>query len=159
MTLKPLYCLVLIAAVGGFLGGCESFESAGGTLRDRMTGVPPKVRVFAGEPRQVYAAARRAMELQEYRYLSGGPAQGRLEGITRIGLGRDFGSSRQRSISIQLEPLDGGQTQVSVLLTEIAQDSADGAAGGPTETPLRDSSSYEVFFAELQRQLQSGKVE
>jgi hypothetical protein len=155
MNLKTLQSLILLAAVGGFLGGCTSLESMRDTVRDRVAGVPPKVRVIDGESHQSYEAARRAMEKQGYRFASGGPAQGRLEGLTRIDGGRDFGSSRQRSISIHLEPLDGGKIEVQVLLTEIAEEDSNRAAGAPVETPLRESAGYDAFFAELERQLQS----
>ena len=157
MNLKTLRSLILLAAVWGFLGGCTSLESMRDTVKDRVAGVPPKVRVVEGESRQSYEAARLAMEKLGYRFASGGPAQGRLEGFTRIDGGRDFGSSRQRSISIHLEPLDGGKIEVQVLLTEIAEEDSNRAAGAPVETPLRESASYDTFFAALERQLQGAK--
>jgi hypothetical protein len=157
MNLRALSLFVLLAAVGGLLGGCESIESVRDTVKDRVSGVPPKTRVVEGESRQIYEAARLAMERQGFHFAGGGPAQGRLEGLTRIDGGREFGSSRQRSISIHLEPLDGGRTEVQVLLTEIVDEGSERAAGGPTETPLRESSGYDTFFAELERQLQGDK--
>jgi hypothetical protein len=157
MNPKTLRSLILLAAVGGFLGGCASLESMRDTVKDRVAGVPPKVRVVEGESRQSYEAARLAMEKLGYRFASGGPAQGRLEGFTRIDGGHDFGSSRQRSISIHLEPVDGGKIEVQVLLTEIIEEGSDRAAGAPVETPLRESSGYDAFFLELERQLQGAK--
>ena len=157
MNLKTLRSFILLAAAWGFLSGCDSLESVRDTVKDRVAGVPPKVRVVDGESRGTYEAARLAMEKLGYRFAGGGPAQGRLEGLTRIDGGRDFGSSRQRSITIHLEPLDGGKIEVQVLLTEIVDEGSERAAGGPTETPLRESSGYDIFFAELERQLQGGK--
>ena len=157
MNLKALQLLVLLIVVGGLLGGCESIESVRDTVKDRVAGVPPKVRAVEGEPRQVYEAARLAMEKQGFRFMSGGPAQGRLEGLTRIDGGREFGSSRQRSISVHMEPLDGGRTEVQVLLTEIVDEGSERSVGGPAETPLRESPGYDTFFAEMERQMQSSK--
>jgi hypothetical protein len=157
MNLKTTRSFILLAAVGGFLGGCTSIESMRDTVRDRVVGVPPKIRVIEGESRQSYEAARLAMEKLGYHFASGGPAQGRLEGLTQIGGGRDFGSSRQRSISIHLEPLDGGRIEVQVLLTEIVEEDSDRVSGAPVATPLRESAGYDTYFAELERQLQTSK--
>jgi len=120
-------------------------ESVRGTVRDRFSGVPPKVRTVDGNSRRVYEAARQAMERLGYQFTNGGPAQGRLEGLSRIGEGDDFRSSRQRSISINLEDLDGGKVEVQVQITEIIEEDFDRSAMPPTETPLLDSPA---FFAQ-----------
>jgi hypothetical protein len=139
------------------VAGCASIESVRSTVEERIEGVPPKVRIVQEERRQVYEAARLALDKLGYQQTGGGPAQGRLEGLSRIGGGDDFRSSHQRSISIMLVSRDDGSTAVQVLLHEIVEDSYDKLTNPATETPLRDSAGYDAFFDELDRQLQGLK--
>lgn len=149
--------LLLVAATWGFVAGCESMESVRNSVRDRFVSVPAKTHTVAGDVRQVYDAARIAMEKLGYEQTSGGPAQGRLEGLSRIGGGNDFRSSRQRAIAVHLQPMEGGQMLVEVLLTEIVEEGFGKVANPATETSLRDSPGYDAFFEELDRQLQGIK--
>jgi len=149
--------LSLLAAAGCSLAaGCASIEAMRSTVQDRLAGAPPKVRIVKGEAREVYDAARRAMERLGYQLTVGGPAQGRLEGLSRVGGGDDFRSSRQRAISVHLQPREGGDVAVEVRLSEIVEESFNRLANPATETPLRDSPAYDAFFEELERQLQGG---
>ena len=150
-------CLLLLLAAGwSFTAGCSSVEAVRSTMQERITGTPPKIRLVQGDARQVYEAARLAMGRLGYQVTSGGPAQGRLEGLSRVGGGDDFKSSRQRAISVHLQPREGGEVEVQVRLSEIYEESFDRLANPATETPLRDSPGYDAFFEELERQLQSG---
>jgi hypothetical protein len=144
-------CLSLLAS--GLLAGCASMDSVRSSMKDRFVGMSPTVRLVQGAPRQVYDAARVAMEQLGYRYVRGGPAQGELEGLSRIGAGDDFRSSRQRSIEIHLQPLDGDSVEVGVRLKEIVQDGSSRVSSLATETPLRESSAYDAFFEALERML------
>ena len=153
-TLGPLFLLVV---AWGLVAGCASLESVRSTVQERIEGVPPKVRLVQGEQRQVYEAARLAIDKLGYQQTSGGPAQGRLEGLSHIGGGDDFRSSRQRSISIHLQPRDDGNIEVQVQLEEIVEDSYNKLANPATATPLRDPAGYDAFFDELERQLQGLK--
>jgi hypothetical protein len=157
MRKKTIGRLSLLFAMWGLVAGCASIESVRSTVQERIEGVPPKVRLVKGEQRQVYEAARLAMDKLGYRQTSGGPAQGRLEGLSHIGAGDNFRSSRQRSISVHLLPRDGGDIEVQVQLQEIIEDSYNKLANPATETPLRDSAGYDAFFEELERQLQGQK--
>ena len=157
MMKKIILPFCLLVVTWGLGGGCASIESVRSTMRDRIAGVPPKIRNVEGDPRMVYEAARLTMEKLGYQQVSGGPAQGRLEGLSRIGGGDDFRSSRQRSISIHLLPREGGNVEVQVLLQEIIEDNFNKLANPATETPLRDSAGYDAFFEELERQLQGRK--
>ena len=150
--------ILLLAVVSGLLAGCGSMESMRGAMKDQISGVPPKVRMVDGNQREVYDAARRAMEKLGYRFTSGGPAQGRLDGLSSIGGSNDFRSSRQRSISIHLQGLEGGKVEVQVEMTEIIEEDSDHSAMPATETPLRDPTAFEVFFDELDRCLPAGKA-
>ena len=154
---QNIFTLCLLAVAWSLVAGCASIESVRSTVKERIEGVPPKVRIVQGEQRQVYEAARLAIDKLGYQQVGGGPAQGRLEGLSRIGGGDDFRSSRQRSISIRLLPREGGNVEVQVLLQEIIEDNFNKLANSATETPLRDSAGYDAFFEELERQLQGMK--
>ena len=145
--------ILLLAAVCGLLAGCESVESVRSTMRDRFSGVSPKVRTVAGNPRLVYEAARQTMERLGYEFTGGGPAQGRLEGLSRVGGGDGIRSSRQRSISIHLQGLDDNKVEVQVQMTEIVEEDFNRSTRPATETPLRDSPAFDIFFNELERNL------
>jgi hypothetical protein len=142
--------ILLLAVACAVLGGCESVESVGNTVKDRFSAIPPKARTVEGDPRQVYEAARLALGKLGYHFAGGGAAQGRLEGYSRIGEDSDFRSSRQRSISIRLQALDGGKVDVRVQMTEIIEDDSNPSAMPATETPLRDSPAFDVYFDELE---------
>jgi len=154
MMKKIIFPLCLLVVAWSLGGGCASIESMRSAVKYRIAGEPPKIRSVAGDPYKVYEAARLALEKLGYQQVSGGPAQGRLEGLSRIGGGDDFRSSRQRSISIHLLPREGGNVEVQVQLEEIVEDSYNKLSNPATETPLRDSAGYDAFFEELARQLQ-----
>jgi hypothetical protein len=85
-----------------------------------------------------------------YRFVRGGPAQGELEAISRVGSGETLGSARQLSMKVALRAtLDEKGTEVSVRLTEILEADSSNRAGQATETPLRDPPQYDVFFRRL----------
>jgi len=145
-------CIVL-AVAGIVLAGCTQFES----VKDRFTPAPPQSRVVRGEPRQVYDAARLAMEKIGYQFANGGPAQGRLEGISAIARGGSFGAAEQRSITISLRPAEAGQVEVRVLIKETIERDSDRSTAMATEESLRDPAPYERFFGLLEQLLKSGK--
>jgi hypothetical protein len=144
---------ILLAVLIGLGGGCTSMDSVGSKMKDRMVTVPPRIRVVSGEVKQVYEAARQAMEHFDYHFTEGGPAQGRLEGLSRIEGGGGFDSSMQRSVSIRLEALDGGRVEIRLKLTEIIEEDSGRSARPATETPVRDPAAYDAFFEEVERRL------
>jgi hypothetical protein len=142
---------ILLAVLLILGGGCTTMDSVKSEMKERIITVPPRIRVVNGDVRQVYEAARQAMEHFEYRFTEGGVAQGRLEGLSRIEGNGGFGSSRQRSISVHLEALDGGRVEIQVKMTEIIEEDSDRSAMSATETPVRDSVAYDAFFDEIER--------
>lgn len=153
MVLKNIALHILLAASLGFLAGCESFDSMRESVKDRFAPVVPVTRVFTGTPREVYEAARIAMVALGYEVVRGGAAQGRLEGVSRIGSAGEFGSSRQREISIRLQSMEGGKVEIAVELKEAVEESFNKLSSSATETPVRDPASFEAFFGELARRL------
>jgi hypothetical protein len=157
MRIKTIGPLSVLVVAWSLAAGCASIESVRSTVKERIEGMPPKVRMVQGEQRQVYEAVRRAIDKLGYQQTSGGPAQGRLEGLSHIGGGDNFRSSRQRSILIHLQPREEGNIEVQVQLQEIVEDNYSKLANPATETPLRDSAGYDAFFDEMERQLQGLK--
>jgi len=146
--------LLLLVATGALLAGCESFHSVRDSVRERIVGAPPHVRVVNGDEKQVFAAAKLAMAKLGYEFVRGGPAQGLLEGLSRIDSGATIRSSRQRSITINLQPGTEGTVEVQVWIKEIEQSDFDRASNPASEVPLRDSAAFDVFFDALQQAMQ-----
>jgi hypothetical protein len=154
MTDRTLRCCLILFVAGSLLAGCAQFES----VKDRFTPAPPQTRVVPGEPRHVYDAARLAMEKLGYAFASGGPAQGRLEGISEIATGGSFGSAQQRAISVQIRPAEAGSVEIQVLIKETVERDADRSTGLATEQTLRAPAAYESFFSLLNQLLGAGKA-
>ena len=150
--MKTLSAAALFMA-SALLCGC------GATIGDRVQSVlspreAPRTRVFQAEGRAAYDAAKAAAEEMGYHYVRGGPAEGELDELSEISGGDDSGSSRQISLKVRLSPADPSGTTVEVSLEEILESSQNGAAPGlATETPLRDTPLYEVFFRTLGQHL------
>jgi|ERR1700689_1593964 hypothetical protein len=147
MTLKILSALAACAAA--FLAGCDSGveDTVRSALAPRQA---PRTRVFAGDPKAVYEAARAAADSMGYRYIRGGPAQGELEELSGISTGDTAGSSRQISMRVHLVSDVDGSTSVSVSFGEILEGDSANQPGIATETPMRDTPLYEVFFDKVQ---------
>ena len=145
--MKPtLLFAVAFAALG--LSGCESISDATSGMRERVAArSAPQTRIFQSTQRATYDAVRAAATEMGYRFIRGGPAQGEFEAISRVGSGETHGSARQIGMKVSLEPtLDGKGTDVAVRLTEILEADSSNRAGQATETPLRDTPQYDVFF-------------
>jgi hypothetical protein len=144
-----IFPAALLCCASALLCGCDS------TIGDSVQSVispreSPKTRVFQADGRATYEAAKAAAEEMGYHYVKGGPAEGELEELSEITGGDDAGSSRQISLKVRLSPADPTGTSVEVALTEILESSLSGATPGlATETPLKDTPLYEVFFRTL----------
>jgi hypothetical protein len=148
MTRRRLAGLALaVGLVVGF-SGCESLSDAAAGVRTRLAPRDePRVQTFEAIPRLTYEAVRAAAAQMEYRFVRGGPAQGEFDAVSRIGAGEREGSSRQLSLKARLRAtLDGKGTEITLRITEIIEPDTSNRAGLATETPLRDSPQFEVFF-------------
>ena len=138
-------CLLVVALLG--VAGCESVSNATGAVRSRIAArETPHVKTFAATSRATYDAVRAAATQMGYRFVRGGPAQGEFEAVSNVRPGETHGSARQLSMKVRLENSLEGGTQVSVKITEIIEADSSNRAGQATETPLRDTPQYEVFF-------------
>jgi hypothetical protein len=146
---------IVLCCASALLAGCESGfgDSVHSVLAPREK---PRTRIFQADPRAAYEAARTAAEEMGYRYVRGGPAEGRLEELSGISAGDEPGSSRQISMSVRLDEADGGGTSVSVAFGEILETDSASEPAFATQTPLRGTPQYEVFFRNLQNALQAG---
>ena len=117
-------------------------------MRQRVTGRDEAQDThLAAQPRVTYEAVRTAAAEMGYRFVRGGPAQGEFEGITGVRSGETMGTARQISMKVALmATLDEKGTDVTVRLKEIIEADSSNRAGQATETPLRDTPQYDVFF-------------
>jgi hypothetical protein len=147
LPLTALCCALL-------LSGCESGLSD--DIRSELgPREAPKTRVFQADQKAVYAAARRAVDEMEFHFEHGGPAEGRIEAHSAITGGDDSATSaRQISMKVTMEPDSSGGTSVEVSLTEILSADPTNKEDMATQTPLRDTPLYDVFFKDIQTYLQ-----
>lgn len=137
-----------VALAFALLAGCETASDFSGAVRERMAErEAPRVKVYAAEPRPTYEAVKAAAIQMGYKFQRGGPAQGEFDAVSGIGQGESPGSSRQIAMKVRLQAtLDKKGTKVSVRLSEIIESDSSNRAGLATESPLRDTPQYEVFF-------------
>jgi len=146
---------IAVSCAAALVAGCESGieDSVRSALAPREA---PRSRVFQADQKAAYEAARRAAEEMGYRYVRGGPAEGELHELSGISGGDDAGGSRQVSMRVRLSQDAEAGTAVAVSFNEIIEtESRGGAPGMATETPLRDTALYEVFFRNLQDALRA----
>lgn len=144
-----------------FCAGCDD-------VVDRMSQPilqsPPQVRVFSGDQRTVFAAAKGALDSMDYKLTHGGPAEGTMEAVSGIMPGDTPNSTKQVSLKAEFRPADNGGTEVTVRMSEIAEQGATGGAGTSGETPgalsavsLGTGPLYDVFFGAIQQNLNSAR--
>jgi hypothetical protein len=146
----PSLFAALLAAV--LLSGCESSlpVDVRSALGPREA---PRSRVFQADQKATYAAVRAAADEMGYKFEHGGPAEGRLEAMSPINRGDDPGSARQISMKVTLSPAAESGTEVEVSLVEVIEEDSANQPGMATETPLKDTPLYEVFFRNVQTAL------
>ena len=151
--MKLASLIVLCTAVS--FSGCESFSDATSGVRQRVAArSAPQTNTYVAEPRATYEAVRATATEMGYRFVRGGAAQGEFEAISRVGSGETMGSARQIRMKVALKAtLDGAGTEVAVRLTEIIEADSSNRAGQATESPLRDTPQYDVFFRRVGQKL------
>src|SRR5205823_3015086 len=109
---------------------------------------------YATPSRTAYEAVRLAANQMGYRILRGGAAQGELEAVSGLASNDSLKGARQIAMKVKLHAATDTTTDVTVHLTEIIESDASAARPGlATETPLRDTPQYEVFFRDVQQAL------
>jgi len=140
--MKHILAPVLMLAALIF-SGCESMPSGSG---GRPGPPPDRTRIFQADSRAVYDAARAALDQMNFTVTGGGPAQGRIEAVSKLSSGDSLRSTRQISISIRILEVAGDSCEVSVILKEAIEADSYERQGFATESPLRDTPYYDVFF-------------
>ena len=140
--------LLVFGLLGGVLAGCESLSDATAGVRESLAArSAPRTLRYEAARRAAYEAVRTAASQMGYRFVRGGAAQGEFEAISGVGRGESPGSARQLAMKVTLKStLDEKETDVSIRLTEILEADSSNRAGQATETPLRDTPQYDVFF-------------
>jgi hypothetical protein len=147
-----------LAVVALFLSGCDSLSEAGADVRGKFAARDqPRMHVFNAEPRETYAAAVKALEGIGFRFTRGGPAQGRLEGVSGLVAGKSLAMTQQITLKATFEVAPEGGTSVGLHLYEVIENDADKSQGQGIASPMRDTPLYESFFREIQAQLAEAK--
>ena len=115
-----------------------------GAMRERISGPTYRPHVVNADQRTTYLAAKKALEKISFSFVRGGPAQGKLTGLSRLATSDDMRGSRQVQVDVKLSPVPGG-TEVAVLFSEIIEDDFNRHAGMGTTSPMRDTALYEVY--------------
>ena len=149
--MKKLITLLLVAVVLGS-AGCESGSRIPAAFRERISPTYRPHSVSADQ-KTAYEAARAALRKMNFKFTSGGAAQGKLEAISVLQPGEGPRAARQISLSVKLAPGANGGTEVSALFSEIREDEFSKREGMGTSTPMQDTPLYEVFFRYLDEAL------
>jgi hypothetical protein len=150
--------LLTLFVVSLATAGCGSLSDATHMVRDRIAGRDEaRVRTFDAPQSATYDAIRAAATEMGYRFVRGGAARGQFEAVSGLGRGEATGTARQLVLKAQLEPNPEGGTQVTVRITEVIEADSSNRPGVATETPLRDTPQYQVFFRTVDEALESAR--
>lgn len=145
--------LTMIAAcLAALLAGCNSDipEDIRSALGPRES---PRSQAFQAGRKATYEAAKAAVDEMGFRFVRGGPAEGLIEAHSPVGTGDEPNSSRQIAMKVRLSDSGDGGTDVEVSLIEVIEADSTNQQGTATETPLRDTPMYNVFFRDVQTAL------
>lgn len=145
--LVPLFAAAVLATTA-----CQSGSKLPGAVRERFAPTY-RTHVIEADQKTAYAAARRALRAMNYKFTSGGAAQGKIEAIGGLQAGSGAGSARQFSVSVRLGPAPTSGTEVAVLFSEVREDAFSKREGMGTTTPMQDTPLYDVFFRQLEQAL------
>lgn len=152
--MKPFYLSALMLAALA-LGGCESLPGQSG---GRPGPAPETMRTFQADPRAVYDAALVSLAQMEFRVTRGGPAQGKIKAVSGLSSNINLQTTHQITLSVLITSAGEGGSEVDVELKEaIEEDTDHNRLGYATETTLRDTPYYEVFFNGITQALAAPK--
>lgn len=152
--MKSYFAVLLMVGAITF-AGCDTLDDAASSVRDRFAvRDQSRTKTFSSPPRVVFDAVKFAASNMGYRQTRGGAAQGEFEGVNDVAVGETAGTARQQTIKVRLHGgLDGNSTDVSVRFTEILETGSGSGRGMGTETTMKDTPQYEVFFRNVQQAL------
>ncbi len=138
--------LLLVALAGWLmlgLAGCETMSGGFGN-------VPPQVRRFEADQDAVFFAAQAAVRRMDFVLTRTAQAQGLVNARSSLRDTAVFGASRQFTAKIRVFGVEGGSTEVSILLHENAEGDF---KTGATSLALRQHGLYDSFFEYLEQAL------
>jgi len=152
---SPLHTMrlsVLTFALGVVaLMGCSSNVSMPGRVREKFAPTY-HTHVVSADQRKTYEAAKAALKQMDFRFVNGGPAQGKLSAINGLVSSNDLRSARQLTLDVKLTAVTEG-TEVSALFSEVREDSFNTGPGLGTSLPVRETGIYDVFFQNIEAAL------
>jgi len=151
--MKKIFALVLSSLVL-VLAGCGTTATDFKTsVREKFDGPTYHTKIVTADGRVAYEVAKQSVGKLGFRVVGGGAAQGRIEALSSLSTNDSLQGARQLSMKVKLRPATTGGTELAVLITEQVQDDFNKGAGQVTETPLRETALYEVFFHTVEQEL------
>ena len=151
-----IFFAIIFSSIVIVLAGCGTVGTDfKASVRKKFDGPVYRIKVVSGDSHVVYEAARRVVDKLGFRFVSGGPSQGRIEALSGVSANDSLQGARQLAMKVRLNPVATGGTEVAVLFIEQVQDDFNRGMAQATETPLRESALYDVFFRTLEQSLDS----
>ena len=151
--MKKLFAFVLSSLVLALAGCGTTATDFKTSVREKFEGPTYRTKHVTSDTRAAYEAAKQAAGKLGFRVVGGGPAQGRMEALSDLSANDSLRGARQVALKVKLSLVTTGGTEIAMLLTEQVQDDFNKGPGQVTETPLRDSPLYEVFFRTVEQAL------
>jgi hypothetical protein len=153
----PMRSWLLSFSVGVLaVSGCSSLRSVSvpEAVKDRFSGPTYHTYVVKADHRATYEAAKAALKPMDFRFLSGGPNQGKISAVGQINGGNDLQSSLQLQLEVRLATVPEG-TEISALFSQVTEDDFDRQRGMAVSTPVKESGVYENYFQHVEEALAS----
>ena len=135
---------VLILA--SFFLACTGCDSMPGGSGGRPGPAPTTSRTFQGSQRAVFDAAMASLAKMQFRVTRSGAAAGRIEAVSGLAADASLRSTRQITMTVRINDLGDGTCEVAAVLKEAIEEDSVNQQGFVTQTELRDTPYYEVFF-------------
>lgn len=143
-----LNCFVISVLL--LTAGCET----GGSLSERFSTPPPHTHLFEhSAAEQVQAATKQTLLNMGFKVVRSSLSDGRIDAVNSVRADAALRGSSQISVKITLEENLDGATLMQVWMTEVVEDSFNGAGGYGTRMPLKASPLYEVLFRGVEQTL------
>lgn len=144
---------VLTFALGiAALTGCSSLESVSLPSHVREKFSPTyHTHLVNADQRKTYEAAKAALKAMDFRFVSGGPAQGKISALNAVVPSSNMQGARQLSLDVKLTTVPEG-TEVAALFSEVTENGF-GRQDMGTSLPLRETGIYDVFFQRVEAAL------
>lgn len=145
--------LPLALALTAF-SGCSTVKDSqiGESVREKFSGPQYHTYVIHADQRRTYDAAKAALRPMDFRFLNGGPNQGKISAINGISSDNNMRSAYQVSLDVRLNPVVDG-TEVAALFSHISEDDSVKRLGTATIDPIRENGIYDNYFAHIEEAL------